>query len=66
MKKILKRYGYPPDKQQKAIDLVLEQAHLIAKDWAEINGRHPGTFDKYIQQKTGELAIAEKSKEYKK
>jgi len=35
VKKILRKYGYPPDKQQKAVDLVLEQAHLIAKDWAE-------------------------------
>lgn len=26
---------YPPDKQQKAIDTVLEQAKLLCKDWAE-------------------------------
>lgn len=35
VKKILKKYHYPPDHQQKATDLVLEQAHLICKDWAE-------------------------------
>jgi type I restriction enzyme R subunit len=35
IKKILKKYKYPPDKQQKATDTVLEQAHLIGKDWAE-------------------------------
>ncbi len=33
IKKILKKYGYPPDKQQRAIETVLEQAHLVARDW---------------------------------
>jgi type I restriction enzyme R subunit len=33
VKRILRKYGYPPDKQQKATDTVLEQAHLICKDW---------------------------------
>ncbi len=37
IKKILKRYGYPPDKQEKAIDLVLEQAELVCKEWPEGN-----------------------------
>jgi type I restriction enzyme, R subunit len=32
---ILKKYGYPPDKQRKATDTVLEQAKLLCKDWAE-------------------------------
>ncbi|MBW1823580.1 MAG: type I restriction endonuclease subunit R [Deltaproteobacteria bacterium] len=35
VKRILKKYGYPPDKQKKATDTVLEQATLICKDWAE-------------------------------
>ena len=35
VKKILKKYGYPPDKQEKATQTVLEQAELIAKDWSE-------------------------------
>lgn len=35
VKKILRKYGYPPDKQQKAADTVLEQAKLLCKDWAE-------------------------------
>lgn len=35
VKRILNRYGYPPDKQAKATLTVLEQAELIAKDWAE-------------------------------
>jgi len=37
VKKILKKYGYPPDKQEKATQTVLEQAELIAKYWAEKN-----------------------------
>jgi type I restriction enzyme R subunit len=35
VKRILKKYGYPPDKQKKATETVLEQAKLLAKDWAE-------------------------------
>ena len=30
VKRILKKYGYPPDKQAKATETVLEQAELIA------------------------------------
>src|SRR3989338_241827 len=33
VKKVLRKYNYPPDKQQKATELVLEQAGVIAKDW---------------------------------
>jgi len=32
VKRILKKYGYPPDKQKKATESVLEQASLICKD----------------------------------
>ncbi len=35
VKKTLRKYDYPPDKQEEATKLVLEQARLIAKDWAE-------------------------------
>ncbi|MGV8168817.1 MAG: type I restriction endonuclease subunit R [Candidatus Nanoarchaeia archaeon] len=35
VKRVLKKYGYPPDKQQQAIETVLDQASIIAKDWAE-------------------------------
>jgi len=28
------KYGYPPDKQEKATQTVLEQAELLCKDWA--------------------------------
>ncbi len=33
IKRILKKYGYPPDKQAKATDIVLEQAALMCKEW---------------------------------
>ncbi|MDP2766765.1 MAG: DUF3387 domain-containing protein, partial [Candidatus Methanoperedens sp.] len=35
VKRVLKKHGYPPDKQKKATETVLEQAVLICKDWAE-------------------------------
>ena len=35
VKRILKKYGYPPDKQKKATETVLEQAALICKDLTE-------------------------------
>lgn len=34
IKRILRRYGYPPDKQARATELVLEQAEVLCKDWA--------------------------------
>ncbi len=34
VKRILRKYGYPPDKQEKATGTVLEQAELLGKDWA--------------------------------
>jgi type I restriction enzyme R subunit len=33
VKRLLKKYGYPPDKQEKATQTVLEQAEVIAKEW---------------------------------
>jgi len=35
VKRILRKYGYPPDMQQRATELVLEQAEVLCKDWAE-------------------------------
>ena len=35
VKHILRRYGYPPDKQEQATITVLEQAELLCGDWAE-------------------------------
>jgi type I restriction enzyme R subunit len=33
VKRILRRHGYPPDKQENATQTVLEQAELLCKDW---------------------------------
>jgi type I restriction enzyme R subunit len=34
VKRILRKYGYPPDKQEKATQTVLEQAELLSHEWA--------------------------------
>ncbi len=34
IKRILRKYGYPPDKQEKATQTVLEQAALLSAEWA--------------------------------
>lgn len=33
VKRILRKYGYPPDKQKKATLTVLEQAELLSSEW---------------------------------
>lgn len=58
VQRLLNKYGYPPDKQQIAIDLVMQQAETFSDEivesstspWADV-------------QPT--LAVAEKKKEYK-
>ncbi len=35
VRRTLTKYGYPPDKQQKAVDTVLKQAELLADYWVE-------------------------------
>ncbi|HMV38467.1 MAG TPA: type I restriction endonuclease subunit R [Plasticicumulans sp.] len=34
VKRILRKYGYPPDKQERATQTVLEQAELLSSQWA--------------------------------
>jgi type I restriction enzyme, R subunit len=34
VERILRRYGYPPDKQEKATRTVLEQAEALSAEWA--------------------------------
>ena len=33
VKRLLRKYGYPPDKQAKATQLVLEQAEVLSSEW---------------------------------
>ncbi len=35
VKRILRKYGYPPDKQEKATQTVLEQAEVLSEAWAQ-------------------------------
>jgi len=36
VKRILRKYGYPPDKQEKATQTVLEQAEVLSSAWAQV------------------------------
>jgi type I restriction enzyme R subunit len=36
VKRILRKHGYPPDKQEKATQTVLEQAALLSEQWAAV------------------------------
>jgi type I restriction enzyme R subunit len=35
VKRILRKYGYPPDKQEKATQTVLEQAEVLCREWVD-------------------------------
>jgi len=35
VKRILRKHGYPPDRQERATQTVLQQAELLCADWAE-------------------------------
>lgn len=35
VKRLLRKYGYPPGKQEKATETVLQQAELLCRDWAD-------------------------------
>ena len=34
VKRLLRKYGYPPDKQEHATQLVLAQAEVVCEEWA--------------------------------
>jgi type I restriction enzyme R subunit len=34
VKRLLKKYGYPPDKTEHAMVLVLAQAEVVCEEWA--------------------------------
>jgi type I restriction enzyme, R subunit len=37
VKRLLRKYGYPPDKQEKAVVTILEQAEVLGKDWVAVS-----------------------------
>ena len=43
VKKTLAKYGYPPDQQAIATDLVLEQAARYGNEWSK-NGNNKNTY----------------------
>ena len=36
VRRLLRKYGYPPDKQAKATQTVLEQAEALSEGWASV------------------------------
>jgi type I restriction enzyme R subunit len=34
VRRLLRKYGYPPDKQEKATQTILEQTELLCRNWA--------------------------------
>ena len=36
VRRVLRKHGYPPDKEKKAIDTVIEQAELLSEEWTNI------------------------------
>ncbi|MBW6462438.1 MAG: DUF3387 domain-containing protein [DPANN group archaeon] len=45
VKRLLKKYGYPPDKTAMATDLILEQVESLSEKWVEDEEMNP-----YIMQ----------------
>ncbi|MBU1854485.1 MAG: type I restriction endonuclease subunit R, partial [Nanoarchaeota archaeon] len=65
IKRLLRKYGYPPDQEKIATDLILEQAKLFAEDWAEETVEEDSK-NQYINENKFTMAVAEKKKEFKK
>ena len=36
VRRLLRRHGYPPDKQEKATQTVLEQAEVMSGEWVTV------------------------------
>jgi type I restriction enzyme R subunit len=36
VKRVLRKYGYPPDKQEKATQTVIEQAEVLSQEWTTL------------------------------
>ena len=34
VRRVLRKHGYPPDKQDRAVETVIEQAELLSEEWA--------------------------------
>ena len=45
VRRVLRNHGYPPDKQEKATQTVLEQMELFSNEWAEKKSGTPATIE---------------------
>ena len=34
VRRVLRKHGYPPDKEDRAVETVIEQAELLSEEWA--------------------------------
>lgn len=66
VKRILNKYGYPPDKQKMATESVLEQAKIICKDFAESVPETNAAISQYAASSSEAFAAAEKKEKYNK
>ena len=49
IKRLLRRRGYPPDKQESAVVTVLEQATAMCRDWGQRNGAGGKSADRAVR-----------------
>ena len=59
VKRLLKKYNYPPDKRAMATDLILEQAESLSEKWVEED-----EISQYVNQSGPAMAIIEKKRKY--
>ena len=62
VKRVLRKYGYPPDKEKKATETVLEQATLLCKDWADMPAQKTEKSDLFFSDVISDDEINEKDK----
>jgi type I restriction enzyme R subunit len=65
IKRLLKKYNYPPNKQQKAVDVVVKQAELMSNNKLEDGDTDNITYRESIEE-DDELKVAEYGEKYKK
>jgi hypothetical protein len=62
VKRILREHGYPPDKEKKATEIVLEQVTLLCKDWAEKPAQEVEKSDLFFSDIISDDKVEEKLK----
>jgi type I restriction enzyme R subunit len=62
IKRLLRKYGYPPDKEKIATDLVLDQAKLFAEDWSHEDDEL--IIKNYIEEQKQEGMVADRKNKF--